>query len=125
MDKHLEPTYLGHSCNSSLLMPFAEYVYSSTARIFTDDCVLYRKIQNETDSKLLKKDMNNILRWESDWQMEFHPSKCRILRVTKKPKSSPTIYDIHEHKLEIVDSDKCLGVTIHTTINWNIHIESI
>ena len=69
--------------------------------------------------------MSNIFRWESDWQMEFHPSKCQLLRVTKKPRPSPTIYDIHEHKLEIVESDQCLRVTIHTTINWNTHIESI
>jgi hypothetical protein len=27
--------------------------------------------------------------------------------------------------LEIVDSAKCLGVTIHKTINWNTHIENI
>jgi len=87
--------------------------------------VLYRNIQNESDSKLLQKDMSNIFRWESDWQMEFHPSKCQLLRVTKKPRPSPTIYDIHEHKLEIVESDQCLRVTIHTTINWNTHIESI
>jgi hypothetical protein len=87
--------------------------------------VLYRKIQNEADSKLLQEDMNNLLRWESDWQMEFHPSKCQILRVTNKRKPSPTSYDIHGHKLEIVDSAKYLEVTIHKTINWNTHIENI
>ena len=34
-------------------------------------------------------------------------------------------FTVHEHKLEIVDLDQCLRVTIHTTINWNSHIESI
>jgi hypothetical protein len=65
--------------------------------------------------------MSNIFRWESDWQIEFLPSKCQFLRVTKKPRSSLTIYDIHENKLERVDSDQCLRVAIHTTINWNTH----
>jgi hypothetical protein len=69
--------------------------------------------------------MNNLLRWESDWQMEFHPSKCQFLHVTNKRKPSPTSYDIHGHKLELVDSAKYLGVTIHKTINWNTHIENI
>ena len=89
-----------------------DYVQSSTVRLFSDDCILYRKIQNEADSKLLQEDMNNLLRWESDWQMEFHPSKCQLLCVTNKHKPSPTSYDIHGHKLELVDSAKYLGVTI-------------
>ena len=33
-----------------------DYVQSSTVRLFADDCVLYRKIQNEADSKLLQED---------------------------------------------------------------------
>ena len=44
--------------------------------------------------------------------------------VTNKRKPSPTSYDIHGHKLELVDSAKYLGVTIHKTINWNTHIEN-
>ena len=69
--------------------------------------------------------MNNLLRWDSDWQMEFHPSKFQLLRITNKHKSSPTSYDIHGHKLELVDSAKYLSITIHKTINWNTHIENI
>jgi hypothetical protein len=34
-------------------------------------------------------------------------------------------FTVHEHKLEIVDLDQCLRVTIHTTINWTSHIEII
>ena len=56
-----------------------EYVYSHPKFVYLQMTVLYRKIQNEADSKLLQEDMNNLLRWESDWQMEFHPSKCQIL----------------------------------------------
>ena len=33
--------------------------------------------------------------------------------------------DIHGHKVELLDSAKYLGVTIHKTINWNTHIENI
>ena len=54
--------------------------------------------------------------------MEFHLSKCQLLRVTNKRKPFPTSYDIHGHKLEVVDSAKYLGVTIHKT---GTHIENI
>jgi hypothetical protein len=98
-----------------------DYVHSLTVRLFADDCVLYRNIQNEADSKLPQEYMNNLLRWESDWQMEFHPSKCQLLHVVNKRKPSPTSYDIHGHKLEIVEAAKYVGVTFHKTINWNTH----
>jgi hypothetical protein len=35
------------------------------------------------------------------WEMEFHPSKCQLLRVPNKRKPYPTNYDIHGYKLEI------------------------
>jgi len=63
--------------------------------------------------------------WTTYSVMEFHPSKCQLLRVTKKCKPSPTSYYIPGHKLELVDSDKYLAIAIHKTINWNTHIENI
>jgi hypothetical protein len=43
--------------------------------------------------------------------MEFHPSKCQLLRITNKRKPFARDYDIHGHKLEEVESAKYLGVT--------------
>jgi len=62
-------------------------------------------------SKLLQEDENNLFRWESDWQMEVHPSKWQLLHVTNKCKPCPTSYDIHGHKLELADSAKYLHNT--------------
>jgi len=80
-----------------------KYVQSSTARIFADDCILYRKIQNKADSKLLQEDMSNILRWQCDWQMEFHPSIWQLLYVSNKRRPS---------------------LAIHKIIKWNNHIKT-
>jgi hypothetical protein len=59
--------------------------------------------------QLLQDDMDSLLQWKQDWQMEFHPSKCQLLHITKKRKPFARDYDIRGHKLEEVESAKYLG----------------
>ena len=102
-----------------------EYVHHSSVRLFADDCVLYRKIQSNRDIEKLQEDLDNLLKWESDWKMEFHPSKCQLLRITNKRRPNVSVYNIHGHNLEAGDSAKYLGVTIHKSLRWNQHIDTI
>ena len=57
--------------------------------------------------------------------MEFNPSKCEALSVTRK--KSPTVYSytLHDQILNRVKSTKYLGVTISSDLNWNKHISNI
>ena len=43
----------------------------STARLFADDCIVYRPIRNNDDTILLQNDLNKIAEWEFIWQMQF------------------------------------------------------
>ena len=61
-----------------------DYVKSCNVRLFADDFVLYRRIHRASDMQSLQDDMDNLLQWEQDWQMEFHPNKCQLLRITNK-----------------------------------------
>ena len=97
----------------------------STARLFADDCVLYRRIKSDEDAHTLQKDFNGLQRWEKDWLMEFHPQKCQVMHITNKRKPIKVPYNIHEHTLEEVDSAKYLGLNIHKTLNWNLHIDTV
>ena len=49
-----------------------EYISNSTVRFFADDTLLYLTIHNSSDCIKLQEDLNNLERWESDWQMSFH-----------------------------------------------------
>ena len=102
-----------------------EYVKNSKVRLFADDCVLYKEIENGEDSKALQEDLNALQQWETDWNMEFHPQKCQLLKISNKRSIIPAKYTIHGHTLEEVDSAKYLGVTLHRTLNWNEHIQNI
>ena len=71
-----------------------DYVKSCNVRLFADDSVLNRRIYRASDMQSLQNDMDNLLQWEQDWQMEFHPSKCQLLRITNKRKPFARDYDI-------------------------------
>ena len=50
--------------------------------------------------------------------MEFHPSKCKLLRITNKTKPIISNYKIHNENLESVDNAKYLGVIINKRLKW-------
>ena len=102
-----------------------DYAKSCNVRLFADDCILHRRIHSESDMQSIQDNIDNLLQWEQDRQMEFHPSKCQLLRITNKRKPFARDYDIHGHKLEEVESAKYLGVTIQKNLSWNIHIDQI
>ena len=49
---------------------------------------------------------------EEDWQMEFHPDKCKVLTVTRKRNPVQYTYTLHGIELEKVTSSKYLGLTL-------------
>ena len=87
--------------------------------------VVYRQISSEEDCVGLQIDLDSLQEWEKEWLMEFHPSKCQLLRVTNKKKPVVGQYKIHDHILEEVDSAKYLGVHIDSRLNFNTHVDAI
>ena len=74
----------------------------STVRSFADDTVMYRTIDNKTDSHRLQADLNNLAKWEKICQMQFHPDKYQVLRITNKRKPTIFNYTLHDHILATV-----------------------
>ncbi len=68
---------------------------SSTIRLFADDALIYRYVNNKEDSDILQKDLDQLCAWENKWQMSFNPSKCSVMRVTRKKKVMISNYIIH------------------------------
>ena len=85
---------------------------SSTARLFADDCLLFRNINAIDDADKLQDDIDRLQKWEADWLMEFNPDKCEIIRITnRRKKKVVSCYSIHGKALEEVTGAKYLGVT--------------
>ena len=68
-------TVLGPTLFLLFINDLPEHV-SCNVRLFADDCLLYRSVNNQSDSELLQKDLANLENWEKTWQMKFNPEKC-------------------------------------------------
>ena len=60
-----------------------------------------------------------------DWQMEFHPAKCNVIRITRTTKPIISEYKLYESTLEAVSSTKYLGVNHISDLRWNQHTQSV
>jgi hypothetical protein len=100
------------------------YARSQTS-LFADDCLMYRKVSSTSDSTQLQEDLDNLIKWEQQWQMQFNPDKCEVLTITKKRKPLHHDYTIHGHILQHVDSTKYLGLNISKNLSWNTHVDAI
>ena len=98
---------------------------SSPVRLFADDCVLYRTVKSESDEKILQNDLNILTQWEQSWQMEFNPSKCHVMHVSRKRKPRKAKYNLRSHTLESVKEAKYLGITLTDKMEWTPHINNI
>ena len=52
---------------------------TSSCGLFADDCLLYRKIETNSDRKVLQQDLYNVEMWARKWLMTFNVDKCEVL----------------------------------------------
>ena len=57
--------------------------------------------------------------------MNFHPSKCYVLRIHRSKEPTIHNYTISGHILQSLDQHPYLGVTITKTLNWKAHVSKI
>jgi hypothetical protein len=104
---------------------FPEYLSHSKLRLFADDSIIYRDIKTQDDCLKLQQDLDSAARWEADWLMAFHPDKCTKLTISPKKQSIQHNYILHNHILESVTSAKYLGITLQSSLKWNLHYDNI
>ena len=98
---------------------------SSDVRLFADDTVVYRKVASAEDAAILQRDLDSLAKWEEEWQMQFHASKCQVLKVRRARTGIDTEYRLHGISLPHADEVKYLGVTISKDLKWNKHVANI
>ena len=83
---------------------------TSGMKLFADDCVLYRLINSVSDHLALQRDLDQLEKWSSTWQMKFAPRKCFVMSVTLKKSPSQLSYFLCNAQLDGARQQKYLGV---------------
>ena len=94
-------------------------------RLFSDDTAVYLTVGSSDDRDILQADLNALQEWELAWDMEFNPSKCQVLHITRLKHQLNTQYSLHRQVLDATHTAKYLGVSNARDLSWNDNISSI
>jgi hypothetical protein len=70
-------------------------------------------LKHFSDCEALQNDWDKLAQWEQQWGMQFHPSKCNSMSVTRSKTPFKFNYILKGHTLESVDTAKYLGIMHH------------
>ena len=87
-------------------------------RLFADDCLVYRQIQNVNDQTILQQDLDYLHNRAVRWGMTFNPSKCYIMHITRERRLYK-FYQMCGTILGTVTQAKYLGITISDDLHWH------
>ena len=95
----------------------------SSVRLLADaDALLYSIVASDADCDLLQSDLRRLESWQYHWQMEFNPSKCKIVTNSHKNNPPQRKFVIYGVELEQVGSFPYLGITISIKLKWSAHV---
>ena len=90
-------------------------------KIFADDTKAYSSVNVNND--FLQSNLDKLVKWTDDWQINFNRSKCKVLHTGK---NNPRYkYYIDGKELDNTAEEKDLGVVVDENLNFNSHINQI
>ena len=99
-------------------------IRQSHKSLLASDTAAYLAITRLADSQQLQAGFDVLQQWEVDWDMEFNPGRCQVLKITKSRIPTPTrSYTIHGQTLRVAFCAKYHGVDISQS--WTTHINRI
>jgi hypothetical protein len=90
----------------------------STIRLFADDCVIYRKIINNTDMEKLQKELDRLGEWAVENAMKIYPSKSKAIRFTRDRVKDPLNYSLMDTLIWESSSCRYLGIILRSDLSW-------
>ena len=60
-------------------------------KLYADNALLYSHIKSEADCQTVQEDLEALVQWAHNWQMEFNFQKCEFLRITNQ--KNPLVFN--------------------------------
>ena len=75
----------------------------SKCKLFADNLVLYRTVENNNDQSILQEDINTIYEWSQQWGLSLNIKKCKVMHVANKNSKHVNMCDyyLRESKLDV------------------------
>ena len=93
--------------------------------LFAGDTAVCITINGHSGSDALRRGLGTLRTWERLWGMDFGPSGCRVLHISRSGHPAQHICMLHGRVLGAMDHAKCLGVDIGGDLGWGAHIDRI
>lgn len=95
----------------------------SDIRLYADDTIPSRSIDNPSGCRKLQEDLNATYLWNRKNEMRLNPSKTMLLCLALVKFNYA--HTKNGEKILIVDTVKYLGLNSHRNLKWNAHIDDI
>ena len=96
---------------------------NSSSYLFADDTKLFRVIKSNSDIATLQADLNTKIDWSDKWLLRFNKEKCKLLSINGWSNAKYYINSNSEqYEIGSVESEKDIGVTFDTALEFDIHI---
>jgi hypothetical protein len=87
-----------------------------------DDCIIYRKILNSSDTGKLQTDLNKLGKWAVVNEMKLNPEKSTAVGFTRARVTDRLAHYFRDQLILQVNSFKYLGIITHSNLSWAVHV---
>ncbi|KAJ4441739.1 hypothetical protein ANN_11597 [Periplaneta americana] len=98
---------------------------TSNVRLFADDCIIYRKIRNNSDVDAIQTDLNNIYNWALKHRMKINGSKSKSITFCKTREETSLNYEFSGVVIPQEQCCKYLGVYLNSKLSWGEHVDNV
>ena len=89
---------------------------------FADDTKLCHRAVTTEDKNEIQKDIDTLVEWGKNWQMEFNETKCTVIHIGNNNKNFE--YKIGETPLKTVTEQRDLGIIINQDLKWDNQVDN-
>jgi len=97
---------------------------NSTVRLFADDLIMYRTLNNSTSKTGFQDDIDKLLKWANKWGMNFNAKKCHVVNISNLKTTNSFKYRLGNCELQYLDIFTYLGVLIGSDLNLSHHVNT-